>query len=82
MLESNEVIPKEDAEIRRLVEERRTTPEEEKQRWKEVSKQKIASGTRKERKDRKKFNRYSKTSKGLRTSQESNLQRRECSSPR
>ena len=40
---------------------------------KEVSKQKNASGTRKERKDWKRFNEYSKTSKGLRTSQESNL---------
>ena len=39
MLESNEVISKEDVEIRRLIEERRTTPKEEKQRLKEVSKQ-------------------------------------------
>ena len=65
MLESNEVISKEDAEIRRLIEERRTTPKEEKQRLKEVSKQKTnESGTKKVRKDRKRFNEYSKTSKG------------------
>ena len=73
-LESNEEISKEDVEIRRLIEERRTTPKEEKQRLKEVSKHmKNASGTRKQRKDRKKFNEYSKTSQGVRTSQESNL---------
>ena len=55
--ESNEEISKEDVEIRRLIEERRTTPKEEKQRLKEVSKQiKKSSGTRKERKDRKRFN--------------------------
>ena len=39
MLESDEVISKEDMEIRKLIEERRTTPKEEKQRLKEVSKQ-------------------------------------------
>ena len=38
-LESNEEISEEDVEIRRLIEERRTTPKEEKQRLKEVSKQ-------------------------------------------
>ena len=38
-LEFNEVISKEDMEIRRLIEERRTTPKEEKQRLKEVSTQ-------------------------------------------
>ena len=44
-----EEISKEDVEIRRLVEERRNTPKEEKQRLKEVSKQrKNASGTKKE----------------------------------
>ena len=44
--ESDEDIPKEDLEIRRLIEERRTTPKEEKQRLKAVSKQlKNASGT-------------------------------------
>ena len=50
MLESNEAISKEDVEIRRRIEERRTTPEEEKQRLKEVSNQikKKASGTKKE----------------------------------
>ena len=44
--ESNEEIPKEDVEIRRLVEERRTIPKEEKQQLKEVNK-KNASGTKK-----------------------------------
>ena len=39
VLESDEVISKEDMEIRRLIEERRTTPKEEKERLKEVSKQ-------------------------------------------
>ena len=39
MLGSNEVISKEDMEIRRFIEERRTTPKEGKQRLKEVSKQ-------------------------------------------
>ena len=37
--ESNEDISKEGVEIRRLIEGRRTTPQEEKQRLKEVSKQ-------------------------------------------
>ena len=68
---------------RRLIEERRTTPKEEKQLLKVVGKQiKNASGTKKERKDRKSFNEYSNTSKGSRTSQESNLLKEECSSPR
>ena len=39
--ESHEEISKEDVEIRRLIEERRTTPKEEKQRLKEVGKQKM-----------------------------------------
>ena len=44
--ESNEEISKEDMEIRRLIEERSTTPKEETQHLKEVSKQiKNASGT-------------------------------------
>ena len=38
-LESNEEISMEDVEIRRLIEERRTTSKEEKQRLKEVCKQ-------------------------------------------
>ena len=47
--ESNEEISKEDVEIRRLIEKRRTTPKEEKHRLREVSKQiKNASGTKKE----------------------------------
>ena len=51
-IESNEEISKEDVEIRRVIEERRTTPKEEKQRLNEVSKHiKNVSGTRKERKD-------------------------------
>ena len=76
MLESNEVTSKEDMEIRRLIDERRTTPKEEKQRLKEVSKQilKNASG-RKNEKTGKRFNEYSKTS------QESNLLKDDCSSP-
>ena len=40
MLEFHEVVSKEDVEIRRFIEERRTTPIEEKQRLKEVNKQK------------------------------------------
>ena len=42
-----EEISKEDVEIRRLMEERRSTPKEEKQRLKEVSKHKNVSGTKK-----------------------------------
>ena len=62
-LESNEEISKEDVEIGRLIEERRTTTQ------RGVSKQiKNASGTRQEQTDRKRNNEYSKTSKGLRTS--------------
>ena len=47
--ESNEEISKEDLEIRRLIEAKRTTPKEEKQRLKDVSKQtKNASVTKTE----------------------------------
>ena len=42
--------------------------------WKKWA-NKEKTGTRKERKDRKRFNEYSKTLKGFRTSQESNLQK-------
>ena len=52
MLESNEVISKGDAEIRRLVEERRTTPIEEEQRLKEVSKQKCIRTKKSKKKKR------------------------------
>ena len=56
---------KEDVDIRRVIEERWSTPKAEKQRMKEVSKQiENVSGTRKDRKDRKKFNEYLETSKG------------------
>ena len=45
-----EEISRKDAEIRRLIEERRSTPKEEKQRLKELRKciKKNVSGTRKE----------------------------------
>ena len=56
---------KEDVETSRLIEERRSTSKGEKQRLKDLSK-KNASGTRKEQKDKRWFNEYSKTSKGIR----------------
>ena len=68
--------------IGRLSEERRSTSKGEKQRLKDLSKQKKASGIRKAHKDKKRFNECSKTSKGSGTFQESNLQEEEYSSPR
>ena len=55
-LESNDAISKEDVEIRRLIEERRSTSKGEKQRLKDLSK----------KEDKRRFNEYSKTSKGIR----------------
>ena len=72
-LETNGATSKEYVGIRRIIEER----------WKGPSKElKNASGTRKEPKDKKIFNEYSKTSKGSGTFQESNLQEKEYPSPR
>ena len=61
-------------EIRRLIEERRSTPKEEKQRLKEVSKCiKKCIREKKDWKDNKTSKEFSKTSKVSATSQESNL---------
>ena len=69
-----------DAEILRLIEERRSTPKEEKQRQKDVSKCKKMY-QRKKRKD-KTSKEFLKTSKEYEISRESNQQRREYSSQR
>ena len=83
MLESNEVISKEDMEIRRLIEERRTTPKEEKQRLLEASKQtKYASGTKKKTKRQEGIRQILEDFKGNKNIQESSLLKEECSSPR
>ena len=73
-LESNEEISKEDVEIRRLIEERRTTPNEEKQRLKEVSKQKNASGAMTRSKRQEEIQRILEDFKGLRNIPRINLQ--------
>ena len=67
-------ISRKDAEIRRLIELRRSTPKEEKQRMKKLSKS-IKKCIR-DRKDNKKSKKFSKTSKVSATSQESNLQKK------
>ena len=56
ILEISDEVSKEDVEIRRLIEERRNTPKDEKQRLKNVSKQiRNASETRKELKGKNRF---------------------------
>ena len=62
--ESNWDMSKEDVEIRRLIEERRHTPKEEKQRLKEVSKRFLMHLGQERMFDSKTSNEYSKTSKG------------------
>ena len=64
-LVSNEEISKEDVETRRFIEERRTTPKEEKQRHErsEQTNGKMHQGQEKSEKDRKRKNESSKTSK-------------------
>ena len=69
-----------DAEILRLIEERRNTPKEEKQRLKEVSKCITKCIRDKKRKGKWIFKEFLKTSKEYEISRESKQERREYSS--
>ena len=73
----NDEISRKEAEIRRLIDWRRSTPKEEKQRMKELNKS-IKKCIRDKRRV-KRQQEISKTSKVSATSQESNLQKRKCS---
>ena len=78
----SEDFPNKDVEILRLIEERRSTPKEEKQRLKDLSKCKKMHQRKKERRDNKTSKESSKTSKVYEISRESKQQRRKYSSQR
>ena len=82
MLETNDEVSKKDEEIRRLIEERRSTSKGEKQRLKDFSKQIRKCIRDKKEKKTRNDSEYSKISKGSRTFQESNLRTEGSSSPR
>ena len=67
-LESNEEISKGDVEIRPLIEERRTTPKEEKQRLEEVSKQRNSIRDKKRAKRQEEIQRKLEDFKGIKNS--------------
>ena len=80
-LESNDAISKEDVDIRRLIEERRSTSKGEKQRLKDLSK-KMHQGQEKSKMTRGDSTNTRRLQKGSGTFQESDLQEEEYSSPR